>query len=273
MMKPEPVSTKKFQKAFATTKARTAMALQACTIRPTPEAIHEARIAIRKLTTIVSLMPRGFRRDGRTVETARALRLFYNDCARIRDVDAMLKTLSTGTVFGDLTKVMGDLRKRRSALSARVLESRDKMSRLAFPKPMDVNRRGLSKRLDKLLTKRAGRASELYRIVSRRQEKVVELHKLRKECRHLMYLLDYAKENPIIKSARLDFENAREKLGSIRDDDVLLDLLRGTTASASVANAYAVVSAGRSSKYRKFFSDQMVRGKTPRLVESVLSLT
>lgn len=269
-MKPEPVSPTRFQKVLATVQARTEKAVRACIRHPTPEAIHEARIAARKLTTAVSLMPKGFRRDDKTVKTMKALRLFYTACAKIRDIDSMMSALST---LGDLKDVIVDLKKRRSVLLARVHSSGDEVGRLALPRPTDDAGRRLRKRLNKLLDERAKRASDLYRIAAGGEEKVAELHMLRKECRHIMYLLDFAKEDARVKSVKMDLEDAREKLGSMRDDDVLLDVLRGVQENAPVVEAAAAVSAGRLVKYRKFFSGQTAQGKRPRLLESILSLT
>jgi CHAD domain-containing protein len=269
-MKSEPVSPTRFQRALAAVQGRTERAVRACIRRPTPETIHEARIAARKLTTAVSLTPKGFRKDVKTVKTIKALRLFYTACAKIRDIDAMMSALST---FGDLEDVMADLKKRRSVLLARVFSSGDEASRLALPRPTDDARRRLRKRLNRLLDERAKRASRLYWIAAGGEEKVAELHNLRKECRHIMYLLDFANEDARVKSVKMDLEDTREKLGSMRDDDLLLDVLRGHEENAAVAEVVAAVSAGRLTKYRRFFSSQTAQGKGPRLLESILSLT
>jgi CHAD domain-containing protein len=269
-MKPEAVSPTRFQKAFATVQQRNERAVRACIRRPTPEAIHEARIAVRKLTTAVSLMPKGFRRDANTVKTMKALRLFYTGCAEIRDIDATMGALST---FGDLKDVKADLKKRRSVLLTMVLSSGDEVSRLALPKPMDDSRRRLRKRLNRLLDERAERASCHYRIAAGGEEKVAELHSLRKDCRHILYLLDFANEDDRVKSVKMDLEDAREKLGSMRDDDVLLGVLRGHRENVAAIEVAAAVSAGRLVKHSKFFSSQTAQGKRPRLLESILSLT
>jgi CHAD domain-containing protein len=269
-MKPKAVSPTRFQKTLETVQGRTERVVRACIEHPTPEAIHEVRIAVRKLTTAVSLMPRGFRRDVKTVKTMKALRIFYTACAKIRDIDATMGALLS---FGDLKDIAADLKKRRSVLLARVLSSGDEVSRLALPAPEDDARRRLRKRLNKLLDERAERASRLYRIAASGDEKVVELHMLRKECRHIMYLLDFANEDVAVKSLKMDLEDAREKLGSMRDDDVLLDVLRGYERNAVAVEAAAAVSAGRLVKYRKFFSSQTAQGRRQKLLESILSLT
>jgi CHAD domain-containing protein len=268
--KPEAVSPKMFQKALATVQGRTEKAVRACIRRPTPNAIHEARIAVRKLTTAVSLMPKRFRRDAKTVKAMKALRLFYTACAKIRDIDAMISALST---FGDLKDIKANLKKRRSVLLARVLSSGGEVGTLAFSRPTDVSRRRLRKRLNRLLDERAERAAGLYQVAAGGEEKVAELHMLRKECRHIMYLLDFVKEDARVKSVKVDLEDAREKLGSIRDDDVLLDVLRRHEEEVAVAEVAATVSAGRLSKYRKFFSNQTARGRRPKLLGKILSLT
>lgn len=272
-MRPEPIPQARFQKAFASAKAKTEKAVRGCTRRATPEAIHEARTAIRKLTTAVSLMPKGFRRDRRTVKTMKALRLFYDDCAKIRDIDAMTSALSTSSAFGDMGDVIAGLKKRRLVISARVLSSGDKASRLALPRPVDGTRRRLGRRLDRLLDKRTERVREIYRIAAEGEDKVAELHELRKQCRHVMYLLDFVNGNARVESVKKDLEDAREKLGSIRDDDVLLDVLRRIRRSPPATETAAAVAADRLIKYREFFSGQKSRNSRPKLLESISTLT
>jgi len=272
-MRPESVSSARFQNACSTTHVRTTKAMRACIKDPTPEAIHETRIAIRKLTTAVSLMPRRFRRDDQNVKTMEALRLFYTDCAKLRDVDAMMSALSTYVAIGDLGDVMAGLKKRRLALASRVVSSGYEELKFALRGPANDTRGRLSKRLKKLLKERGKRAIDLYWIAARGEKKVAELHRLRKECRHIMYLLDFANDEAKVKSIKLDLEEAREKLGSMRDDDLLLDLLGPTKDSTPAAKVAAAVRNGRLIKYRKFFHGQTVRGKGSKLVESILSLT
>jgi CHAD domain-containing protein len=158
-------------------------------------------------------------------------------------------------------------------LLARVLSSGGEVGTLALPRPTDVSRRRLRKRLNKLLDERAERAADLYRTAAVGEEKVAELHMLRKECRHIMYLLDFVKEDTRVKSVKMDLEDAREKLGSVRDGDVLLDVLRRHEEEAAVAEVAAAVSTGRQVKYRKLFSNHTAQGRKPKLLESILSLT
>ena len=271
-MRPEPMSPTRFQTTLAKAQARTERAVEICIKRPTPEAIHQARISVRKLMAALSLMPKGFRRDNRTVKTSKDLRNFYTACAKIRDIDAMTHTLSTGVAFSDLKTVVVDLKKRRSVLLARVLSSGSEVTRLRLPKPTDDTRKRLRKRLNKLLDERVARASDLYRIAASGEEKVAELHELRKECRRIMYLVEFANEDAKVKSVMADLEDAREKLGSIRDDDVLLNFLRGVR-EGNHTEAAAAVFASRRTKYKLFFSGQTDQGKRPRLLEGILSLT
>jgi CHAD domain-containing protein len=272
-MRLESVSPRKFRKDFSTIQARTVEAIRACIRRPTPEAIHEARIAIRKLTTAVSLMPREFREDGKMVRTGKALRVLYTDCAKIRDIDAMTNALSNNVALGDLKSVMADLRERRTALASKIGRSGNEVKRLTLRRPTDDTRRRLRKRLNKILARRADQACDLYWVAASSEENLAELHQLRKECRCIMYLLDFANDDARVKSARLELEDARDKLGSIREDDVLLDFLRDTRVSAPVLKLISAVSAGRLTKYRKFFAGQTARALEPKLLESIQGLT
>jgi len=218
-------------------------------------------------------MPKEFRRDARTVNAVKALRTLYRSCAMTRDIDAMMSALSANITFGDLKSIVAVLKTRRSALVTSMVKNGNKVISLALPRPTDDTGRRLSRRLNKLLGKKAELANDLYWIAASGEENVSELHKLRKVCRHIMYLLDFAKEDARINSVKSDLEDAREKLGSIRDDDVLLDLLRGTRGSVPLTKVIARVSNGRQVKYRKFFSAQIATAKEPKLLEGIHSLT
>jgi len=272
-MKREPISPTKFQRSFATSKARTKTAVEACIGLPSPEAIHEARIATRKLTTIVSLMPKRFRRDDRTVKAMDAFRLFYTDCAKIRDIDVLTSALSKDVANEKVKNIVEGLKAKRSVLLEGVFKSGVETSRLALPGFTHNTRRRLGKRLNKLLDRRARRAVELYHIAVGGDEKSVELHKFRKECRHILYLLNFAKENSGVKSVKTELEDAKEKLGSIRDDDLLLNLFKNMHETVPIAKIVAAVSADRLAKYNNFFSVRGIRGRNPRLIEAVMRLT
>ncbi len=265
-MKPGAVSPAAFRREFARLEKRTDEAVQLCLRSPTPEAVHDARTAARRLSAAASLAPKKVRGDPRTTRSLKALKRFCSACAGVRDIDAMAAAISAGVPFGDIGRVMEELRKRRRKALVRARSSGLEMGRLAIPDPR-TGRRRLNKRLDKLLAARAKRAEELYAAAASGEQKVAELHALRKECRRMAYLLEFADEGGL-EPVRKVLDQARRDLGSIRDDDLLVGLL-ATLPGEGVVKAMAAISASRSGKYARFFSRP--RGKGAALLRQMRS--
>ena len=268
-MKPEPVSHARFQKSLSALQRRAEEAARDCIDRPTPDAIHEARIAIRKLKAGVSLAPREFRRDKKTVKSLKALDALYADCAKIRDIDTMAETLSAAWAAEATKDVVAHLKRRRSLLLDRVMGSAIETRKLQFPKSESLQRARLRKRLRRLLDERTARAVRLYTVAASGEQYVEELHALRKECRRIMYLMDFVKGSARVKPIRDELEDARQRLGLIREDDVLLDLIKGFRGGPRGVIVDRVAS-GRQAKYRDFFSKQGLAD--PKLLKGIRSL-
>ena len=166
---------------------------------------------------------------------------------------------------------MAGLRKRRSVLSARVLSSGDKVSRLALPAPVDDTRRRLRRRLNKLLDEKTERVSVIYRIAAEGEEKVAELHELGSSA-------GTSCTSSISRTgmkSRIGQEGPRGRKGEARVNKGRRCAVRRAQthpAKPSSSETAAAVAAGRLIKYREFFSGQKSRNSRPKLLESILSL-
>ena len=252
-MKPDPISPEAFRRKFSGSLTRAERAAQLCVKQPTSGAVHEARISIRKVMAAVSLMPREFRADRMTRKAIKRLRLFYKACAETRDIDTMVRTLSDRLTYGDVGSIIRDLSDRRSLLVASLVRSGDKVKELRMPHIGEVTEKRLRKRLSKVLLERAERAVKFYKAAAINESQLTDLHKLRKECRRIMYLLGYADQGGALKTLKAVLEDARTRLGSIRDDDLLLAVLRSAKQNAPIKLVEAL-SASRHAKYVRFFT-------------------
>jgi len=252
-MKADPLPPGEFRKKFSTSIKRAERSAHSCVQKPTSEAVHEARISIRKVMAATSLMPRDFRNDGRTRKALDSLRLFYRACAEVRDIDTMMQTLSEHASQGGVENIIRRLTHRRSVLITRVVRSGEKVEDLRMPRIMEVSEKHFDKRLNKLLCQRAERAMKYYQSAASSEGRKKELHKLRKECRRIMYLLGFSSQGNAVKTAVTTLEDARAMLGSIRNADLLLDVLASARQNQCVQLRQAV-SASRHKKYREFFT-------------------
>ncbi len=265
-MKLDPVSPNSFRKKFSASVARVEKTARLCAEQPTSDAVHEARIAIRKVMAAVSLMPKEYRNDVKTKMAINDLRLFYRACAEIRDIDVIEHALSENATHGSFESIIHDLGRKRSALLSRAAKSGDKFKGLRIPSVKLVAEKRLRKRLTKQLQERTDRALRFYKSASGSERRVTELHKLRKECRRMMYLLGFAKQDGAVNIAKAALEEARTTLGSIRDDDLLLEVL-GAVEEDAAAKLAAIVSSSRRSKYERFFAPASHTSGGPMLLK------
>jgi CHAD domain-containing protein len=270
-MKPEPISLAEYRDAFEAARMRAERAALACVREPTPDAIHEARISVRKVMAALSLLPRRPRNTETTLKAKKRLRVFYKACAKIRDIDAITGALSGENPGPGLDGILRNLESERAALLASAVKSAKKVPGLRLRAPDGDTRIRLRKRLNKLLTERAGRAAQLQQTAAKGEKRVAELHRLRKECRRIKYLLDFAVEDEMVDSAQDTLERAREKLGSIRNDDLLMEALKGAKGRRCAELAEAVAAA-RSARFREFFLPTQRPGGGKRLASLLRGL-
>jgi len=126
----------------------------------------------------------------------------------------------------------------------------------------------LSKRLDKVMAGLADEIGKLHSTSLENDREVARLHKLRKKCRELMYVLEYAKPNASTKRAEKRLEEARLELGSIMDDDVVLEFLWEVKAPPQLRSKFAQT---RHTKFMKLVSSESKAGKSG-LLAAVASL-
>jgi hypothetical protein len=75
-------------------ESRTRRSILRCAKDPKPDAVHDARVAVRKLRSGVRLMPREYRKDQDVRNSVRELRGFYSACADFRDNASLMAILS-----------------------------------------------------------------------------------------------------------------------------------------------------------------------------------
>ncbi len=250
-MKIEAVDPSDVREALGYSKRRVERAAKSCMEGATPKAVHEARTSIHKLLTAVSLTPKRFRTDAETRKALRRVKLFYKSCADIRDIDTIVHTLASDDRLRSAEGVARELHKGRVLLLSEMLRSARRSNLGDLPKPEPGTKRRLRARLLRLIEAKAVEALRSYDIAGSDQRRQSDLHSLRKECREIRYLLDFAVPSEEVDEAKAVLEEARSKLGAIRDDDLTLHALMRAAGNSQLSSA---VADSRRRKYAAFFA-------------------
>jgi CHAD domain-containing protein len=197
--------------------------------RPSPDEVHDIRVAARRIQVMRRLMPRSVRgtQDSKTFNLA--LKSVMKATSQLRDTDTLMVTLRS--CKGNLPPgLLVSLENQRSDSAARAKLTIGALSGIEVPE-LDVSElrgRRLSRRFRKDVRKHSEKASSLLTQVLDDESKVVELHSLRKEAKKLRYLLELADKTPERLSSLSKWQDA---LGAIHDLDVAITYLKGAGAS------------------------------------------
>src|ERR671924_5358 len=166
----------------------------------TENSIHDVRTSIRRLDVSFSLLPKKLRK--RKNRQIKKYRKFFKANSNARDLDIIrgkITALTEGAPGAE--KLLGQLQKKRKA---------------------ELGRAG-----------KLGRALKKMQPVQLDSSKVEELHRLRKDCKKLRYILEMVppagrKKYERAVSLALALEELQDLLGAIRDSDITIEYLQGS---------------------------------------------
>ena len=192
------------------------------------KSIRGARTALRRLDATFSLLPKKMRRQNRS--KMEKYRKFFKANSRVRDYDMIYGRL-VALGAQDAGKALQKKRKVEVQKALTLARSLKKMTAMRLDGMQDDK---LEARLDKSTTKLVGRIKELLPVVLSDDGKVKELHRLRKDCKKLRYVLEMApadgKGEYVKMAARAvrnkDLEELQDRLGAIHDSDVTISYLQ-----------------------------------------------
>ena len=232
--------------------------------RPSPDEIHDLRVAARRIQVMRRLMPRSIRNSQDSKNFNFALKSVLKATSQLRDMDTLMVTLKT--CKGSLPPgLLVGLENQRSDSAARAKVTIGALTDVQVPE-LDTSKfrgRGLSKRFRKDVRKHSKMALSFLDEVLNDESKVVELHSLRKEVKKLRYLLELADKVPKRLSSLAKWQ---ESLGAIHDLDVAVAYLGGVGAGVG-RGAILELQRARHSNYlafvRAYRADRMrVLGQT-----------
>jgi len=198
--------------------------------RPSPDEIHDLRVASRRIQVMRRLMPRNVRNSQDSKTFSLALQSVMKATSQLRDMDTLMVTLQS--CRGSLAPgILVGLENQRSDSAARAKATIGTLADVQVPELDTSKLRGkeLSRRFRKNVRKHSKNASSLLTQVLDNESKVVELHSLRKEAKKLRYLLELADKTPARFSSLTKWQDS---LGAIHDLDVAVTYLKEVGASA-----------------------------------------
>ena len=196
--------------------------------RPSPNEVHDLRVAARRIQVIRRLMPRGLRNSKDSKAFNSALKSVLKATSQLRDLDTLVVTLRSHK--GNLPPgLLISLENQRSDSAARAKATISALTDVKVPE-LDTSRlRGkkLSRRFRKDVRSHSRKASSFLTGVLNDESRVTELHSLRKEAKKLRYLLELADKAPERLSSLTKWQDS---LGAIHDLDVAVSYLKGIGA-------------------------------------------
>jgi CHAD domain-containing protein len=240
---------------------------------PNEENIHDIRKAIRRLEASYRSLPsRKVRRTRVIREYAEYSKKLFSINSQIRDFDIIgqkLSNVGNPNQLDTLESIKGSLFKQRRTKLNESISFALELRKLRVPKltkKIKISNYRSKKRFGKLIGKFATRIERNLPIVVNDNEKVTELHELRKDCKKLRYLLELLPDsNSKDQTGEMDdyvsklmekLESVQDILGIIHDYDTIMVYLRrrkGTGARSTLVNSIiAQLNQERQNKYEEF---------------------
>ena len=217
--------------------------------RPSPDEIHDLRVAARRIRVMRGLMPRSIRVSPDSKRLDLALRSVLKSTSQLRDMDTLVDTLKSHK--GNLPAgLLVRLENQRSDFALRAKATIGALTEVQVPELDASKLRGkpLSRRFRKRVQKHSKNASSLLTQVLNDESKLVDLHSLRKEVKKMRYLLELAAKT----QARLaSLAKWQDSLGAIHDLDVAIAYLKGVGAGTG-RGAIPELQRARHSNYLAF---------------------
>ena len=240
---------------------------------PNGENIHDIRKAIRRLEASYRSLPSKKARKKRVIrEFTEYSKKLFSINSQIRDFDIIGEKLSSDENPAQQVTIMsikGSLFKQRKTKLNEAISVALELRKLRVPKltkKIKISNKRSKKRFSKVIGKFATRIEHNLPIVVNDNEKVTELHELRKDCKKLRYLLELLPDNSSRdqRSERDDYvsklieklEKVQDILGITHDYDTIIAYLnrRKSTGSRStqIHSILAKINRERQNQYEDF---------------------
>lgn len=219
---------------------------------PNEENVHNVRTAIRRLESAWIILPRKVRQKRKVKKFVLAHKKFFKTNSQIRDFDIIQQRLDSLSIATDEIKKLIYERKKRALDAAK--KQAKQANRMKFPKISQnkVLPLKLEKRFRKVTTGLIDNIQVLIPVVIHSEKKVSELHRLRKDCKKLRYLMELT-PTPEASNFVVRLRQMQDLLGLIRDSDITMDFLKKISPKyKSAGELLGLESQNRVQLYTKF---------------------
>jgi CHAD domain-containing protein len=220
---------------------------------PNAENVHRLRTATRRLQAAFALLPKTTRNQNKAKKTMARIKELMKVNATVRDQDIILSKLSMHKPSPTYERLTEGLRKSRKSHLEQAKELALSVQKDPGPrvKPRDLSAPILQRRYNKVVRKLGSKITSELPLVREDPSKVKELHVVRRDCKQLRYILEMSEFSRPPKPL-VTLRSWQDLLGTIRDNDVMIEYLRGLRRSAEIQVAVNTEVENRNKSYRKF---------------------
>jgi CHAD domain-containing protein len=221
---------------------------------PNEENIHDIRIAIRRLEAAYNTLPKKIRKQPDLQNYVIQSKMLFKINTEIRDFDIITSKLDQQHfVNSSSSRLVSSLMIKRKS---KIKDGHIMASKLrSFPLPKldekNIAESKLKKRFHKIITKLNVRIKQNIPLVLNDNEKIEELHRLRKDLKKLRYTVELTLGNR--KTTHIEnLRKIQDVLGEIHDSDIMLDYLKNQNITNEIADIIKQESIERNLKYKLF---------------------
>jgi CHAD domain-containing protein len=200
---------------------------------PDEKNIHDIRKSIRRAESAYMTLPKKYRKKKEIRDFIYQTKIFFKINSKIRDYDIFLKKIenyqkkNTGIYTKDIILEIQNNRKSNLRIAITTVE---KIKVLEYPQIKKNNKRiqaKIKKRFTKVVENFLKKIKKNLPTIINDESKVEELHKLRKDCKRLRYILelkptDKKDNHDDLSKSITQLENLQDILGKIHDCDAIL---------------------------------------------------
>jgi len=220
-----------------------------------PENVRSLRIAIRRMSLSIELLPKKIRKEKATQTFVASLDEASKANARVRDLDIVISKISTHKPEVSIDNQIAKVKETRESQLQAARRQTIALQKRPIPKikENDLSIPKLQKRLNKITNQLILAINGRLPLVLQDSTNIRDLHLLRMDCRRLRYLGELFRSK---KSARLlsRLRSWQSLLGFIHDSDLTVDYLRNLGEAQEIQPILNDLVTQRMQSYEKFSS-------------------
>jgi CHAD domain-containing protein len=226
--------------------------------------IHDIRTAIRRIDASFRVLPKKLRKKSKISKYLATSKRLFKINSQIRDYDIICERLekySSDPTYPILIDLLKRRRKTKLVVARKIALPLTRLP-VSHITENDIATKKLETRFDKLVNKFRERIEFNLPVVLTNINKIKELHKMRKDCKKLRYLLELLpdqnnhhntkNDSKQVQKMIIELEDIQGMLGSIHDSDTTIAYLRRVRQHNAVRHILDKEILERNRKYEEF---------------------